>query len=75
MVVWATGPVVSVGSFLNTFLQLNWTSFIMGSNPIGSLIKFIWHEFISFLFIFMSSDPNSIVSCSKWIWVVWEIFI
>jgi len=46
--VWATGRMVSLGSCHILFLQLNWHSYSMGSNPIDAVINLFWHEFILF---------------------------
>jgi hypothetical protein len=48
MIVWATGRVVSTGSFHNLFFQFNWHSDSMGSNPINAVINLFQREFISF---------------------------
>jgi len=46
--VWATGPMVWVGSFHNLFFRLNCHPYSMGSNPIDAVINLFQPEFITF---------------------------
>jgi len=66
--VWATGRVVSTGSFHNLFFRLNWHSDSMGSNPIDAEINLFQREFISFCSCSRQVVEFSLFHANWWLW-------